>query len=150
MPKYLTKEGLEKLNKEMEYLTKVKRKEVAEKLKDAIAQGDLKENAGYDAAKNEQGFIEARIREIRGILGQAEIIENKKSDQVQIGSIVVVSSAEGQEKFQIVSPEEADIANNKISLKSPLGQSLLGKRQGNKVKVETPGGTLEYKIIEIL
>lgn len=149
MPKYLTKEGLEKLNKELEYLKSVKRKEVAEKLRDAIAQGDLKENAGYDAAKNEQGFIESRIREIKGIVGQAEIIEKREGGDVQIGSVVVLGSDEGQEKFQIVSPEEADVMNNKISLKSPLGEALFGKRQGSKIKVETPGGKTEYKIIEI-
>lgn len=137
------------MNKEMEYLTKVKRKEVAEKLKDAIAQGDLKENAGYDAAKNEQGFVEARIREIRGIVGQAEIIKNNESDKIQLGSVVVLDSDSGQEKFQIVGPEEADILNNKISLKSPLGQSLYGKAKGAKVKVETPGGRLEYKVLDI-
>lgn len=149
MPKYLTKEGLEKLNKEMEYLTKVKRKEVAEKLKDAIAQGDLKENAGYDAAKNEQGFIEARIKEIRGIVSQAEIIDNGKSDKVQIGSVVVLSSDDGQDKFQLVSPEEADIMSNKISHQSPLGEALCGKRKGTRIKVSTPGGKIEYKILEI-
>lgn len=149
MPKYLTKEGLEKLNKEMEHLTNVRRKEVAEKLKDAIAQGDLKENAGYDAAKNEQGFIEARIREIRGILSQAEVIENEKSDKVRIGSVVVLGSDDGQDKFQIVSPEEADIMDNKISHQSPLGEALCGKCKGAKVKVETPGGKLEYKVLEI-
>lgn len=137
------------MNKEIEYLTKVKRKEVAEKLKDAIAQGDLKENAGYDAAKNEQGFVEARIREIRGIVGQAEIIKNNESDKIQLGSVVVLDSDSGQEKFQIVGPEEADILNNKISLKSPLGQSLYGKAKGAKVKVETPGGRLEYKVLDI-
>src|SRR3989344_4176973 len=129
MAKYLTKEGLEKLNKELEYLKNVKRKEVAEKLKDAIAQGDLKENAGYDAAKNEQGFIEARVREIKGIVGQAEVIENKQSDNVQIGSVVILDIDGGQEKFQIVSPEEADALDNKISFKSPLGEALCGKRK---------------------
>lgn len=149
MAKYLTREGLEKLNKEMEHLTGVRRKEVAEKLKDAIAQGDLKENAGYDAAKNEQGFIEARIKEIRGIVSQVEILENGKSDKVRIGSVVVLSSDDGEEKFQIVAPEEADIMNDKISHQSPLGEALCGKCKGTKVKVSTPGGKIEYKILEI-
>lgn len=133
----------------MEHLISVRRKEVAEKLKDAIAQGDLKENAGYDAAKNEQGFIEARIKEIRGTVSQAEIIENEKSDKVRIGSVVALSSDDGQEKFQVVGPEEADIMDNKISHQSPLGKALCGKCKGAKVKVETPGGKLEYKILDI-
>ena len=118
--KYLTREGLEKLKKELDYLKNVRRKEVALKLKDAISQGDLRENAGYDTAKDEQGFLEARIRELKGIIGQAEIIEKKESDKVQICSVVSLSSANGEDKFQIVGPEEADIMANKISFQSPL------------------------------
>lgn len=149
MSKYLTKEGLEKLNKELDYLNNIKRKEVAEKLKDAIAQGDLKENAGYDAAKNEQGFLEARIKEIKSILGQAEVIKINESDKVQLGSNVILKSGEGEDKFQIVSPEEADVMNNKISLKSPLGEALYKKTKGAKIKVQTPVGKTEYQILDI-
>ncbi len=149
MAKYLTKEGLEKLQKELEYLKNTKRKEVAEKLKQAIAQGDLKENAGYDTAKDEQGFLEARIRELKGIIGQAEIIEKKESNKVQMFSVVSLSSPDGEEKFQLVGPEEADIMGNKISFQSPLGEALLNKKKGDIVKVHTPGGKIEYKIIEI-
>ena len=146
MAKYLTQDGLEKLNKELEYLKNTKRKEVAEKLKQAISQGDLKENAGYDAAKDEQGFIEGRIRELKGIIGQAEMIEKKESNKVQIGSLVFLSSNDGEEKFQLVGPEEADILENKISFESPLGKALLNKEKGDIIKVNTPGGKKEYKI----
>jgi transcription elongation factor GreA len=149
MKKYLTREGLEKLQKELEYLKNFRRKEVAIKLKDAIAQGDLKENAGYDSAKDEQGFIEARIRELKGIIAQAEVIEKKESNKVQICSCVSLSSVSGEDKFQVVSPEEADILENKISFQSPLGEALLGKKKGDIVKITTPGGKTEYKIIKI-
>ncbi len=151
MTKYLTKEGLEKLQKELEYLKNTKRKEVAEKLKQAIAQGDLKENAGYDTAKDEQGFLEARIRELKGIIGQAEIVkkEEKESNKIQMFSVVSLSSPDGEEKFQLVGPEEADILGNKISFQSPLGEALLNKKKGDIVRVCTPGGKTEYKIIEV-
>lgn len=149
MAKYLTREGLEKLQKELEHLKNFRRKEVALKLKDAIAQGDLKENAGYDSAKDEQGFIEARIRELKGIIAQAEVVEKKESSRVQICSCVSLSSSGGEDKFQIVSPEEADIMENKISFQSPLGSALLNKKKGDIVKVATPSGKIEYKIINI-
>lgn len=149
MKKYLTKEGLEKLQKELEYLKNVARKEVAIKLKEAIAQGDLKENAGYDSAKDEQGFIEARIRELKGIIANAEVVEKKESSKVQICSSVSLSSVNGEDKFQIVSPEEADTLENKISFQSPLGGALLNKKKGDIVKITTPSGKMEYKIIEI-
>lgn len=149
MEKYLTKEGLSELRKELEYLEGHKRKEISERLKNAISQGDLKENAGYDAAKEEQGFIEGRIRELKGIIGQAKIIEKKGNGRVEVGSSVSLKSGEGLGKFQIVGPEEADILNNKISFESPLGAAILNKKKGDSVKIDTPGGKKEYKIIEI-
>lgn len=149
MKKYLTQEGLEKLKKELEYLKNVKRKEVSEKLKQAIGQGDIKENAGYDAAKEEQGFVEGKIRELKAVVAQAEVIEKKENGRVQIGSFISLVFSEGEEKFQLVDPEEADILENKISFKSPLGSALLNKRKGESVKVNAPGGKKEYKIVEI-
>ena len=150
MPKkYLTQEGLEKFKKELERLKTVARKEVAIKLKEAIAQGDLKENAGYDSAKDEQGFIEARIRELKGIIANAEVIEKKESNKVEICSCVSLSSVHGEDKFQIVAPEEADILENKISFKSPLGEALLNKKKGDVVKINTPSGKTDYKIVNI-
>jgi len=149
MKKYLTLEGLEKFKKELEYLENVKRKEVSEKIGHAASQGDLKENAGYDAAKDEQGFVEGRIRELKGIIAQAEVIEKKETGKVRIGSFVFLNSSEGKEKFQIVGPEEADILNNKISFKSPLGEAILNKKKGDVVRINTPDGKKEYKIEEI-
>ncbi|MDO8601217.1 MAG: transcription elongation factor GreA [bacterium] len=149
LKKYLTQEGLEKLKKELEHLKNVARKEVATKLKEAISQGDLKENAGYDSAKDEQGFIEGRIRELKGIIANAEVVEKRESNKVQICSCVSLSSNSGEDKFQIVSSEEADILENKISFQSPLGEALLNKKKGDTVKITTPGGKTEYKIINI-
>jgi len=149
MVKYLTSEGLEKLKKELEYLEKVKRKEISERIRQTASQGDLKENAGYDAAKEEQGFVEGRIRELKEIVNQAKVIEKKENGRIQIGSFVSLSSGGEKEKFQIVSPEETDVLNNKISFKSPLGEQLLGKKKGESVKFDTPGGKKEYKITEV-
>ena len=137
------------MKKELEYLEKVKRKEVSEKLKQTASQGDLSENAGYDAAKEEQGFIEGRIKELKDIIAQAEVIEKKENGKIQTGSFVVLNSEEGKKKFQIVSPEEADILKGKLSFESPLGEALLNKKKGDIVKINTPGGLKEYKIIEI-
>lgn len=150
MAKYLTKEGIEKLKKELEYLENVKRKELSDKLKYSISQGDLSENAGYDAAKEEQGFVEGRIRELKEIINQAAIIEKNGNSIIQIGSIVSIESDNEKEVYQIVSPEEVDIMNNKISFKSPLGAQLLRKRKGEIVKIKIPNdGVKEYKIINV-
>jgi len=149
MIKYLTAEGLEKLKKELEHLEKVKRKEISERIRHTAAQGDLKENAGYDAAKDEQGFVEGRIKELKETINQAKVIERKENGLIQIGSLVSLTSGGEKQKFQIVSPEEADVLNDKISFKSPLGEQLIGKKKGEAVKVDTPDGKKEYKIIEV-
>jgi len=149
MVRYLTPEGLEKLKKELRYLTDVKRKEISERIRHTASQGDLKENAGYDAAKEEQGFIEGRIKELSQILAQAEIISKKDNGKVQLGVTVNLECEGKKEKFQIVGPEEADIIQGKISFKSPLGEAILGKKKGDKVKIKTPDGERECKIIGI-
>ena len=149
MKKYFTEEGLNKFKKDFGYLESDKRKDVAEKIKLAVSQGDLSENAAYDAAKEEQGFVEGRIGELKSIIAQAELISGKANGKVQIGSIVVVSSQDGKEEFQIVGPEEADVLKNKISFKSPLGESLLDKRKGESLEIDAPGGKKTYKIISI-
>ncbi len=149
MVKYLTLEGLEKLKKELDYLEKVKRKEVSERIRHTASQGDLKENAGYDAAKEEQGFVEGRIKELKEILSQVEIVKKGESHKVRIGSLVCLESEAGEKNFQIVGPEEADILQGKISFKSPLGEAILNKKKGDVVEVETPAGKEEYEIIEI-
>ena len=149
MVRYLTPEGLEKLKKELRYLVDVKRKEISERIRHTASQGDLKENAGYDAAKEEQGFIEGRIKELSQILAQAEIISKKDNGKVQLGVTVNLECEGKKEKFQIVGPEEADIIQGKISFKSPLGEAILGKKKGDKVKIKTPDGERECKIIGI-
>src|SRR4030066_2449519 len=134
MAKYLTSDGLAKLKKELEYLEKEKRKEVSERLRQAISQGDLSENAGYDAARDEQEFVERRIKELKSTIAQAKIIEKEKSNKVEIGSFVSLKSKEGKDEFQIIGPEEADVLNNKISFQSPLGGALLNRQVGETVK----------------
>lgn len=146
--KHLTSQGLSNFKKELEYLEKVKRKEVSKKLREAASQGDLSENAGYDMAKEEQSFLEGKIKEIREIISQAKIIEKKESDEIQISSFVFLEGEEGRETFQIVEPEEANILQEKISLKSPLGEAILGKKKGEVVEVKTPQGRKKYKIID--
>lgn len=149
MTKYLTSDGLAKLKKELEHLEKVKRKEVAEKLRQAVSQGDLSENAGYDTARDEQEFIERRVKELKSIINQVKIISKEKTNKVQIGSFVSLKSKEGKEEFQIVGSEEADVLNNRISFLSPLGEAILNKQEGETVKINTPGGEKEYKVIKI-
>ena len=149
MTKYLTAEGLAKLKKELEYLKNVKRKEVSEQISFSASFGDLKENAAYDTAKEEQGFVEGRIAELEEVLNQAKILKKNGAGTVQLGSIVLVSSHNKKEKFQIVEPEEADIDKGKISYKSPLGGVLLGKRRGAKIEIEAPGGRIGYQIVEV-
>lgn len=149
MEKYFTKEGLEKLKEELKYLENDKRKEVAEKLKYAISFGDLKENAAYDEAKDAQGFLEGRISDLKKIIIGAKIIKVEKTGKVQIGSAVVLFYDGQKEEFQIVGPEEADINAGKISHLSPLGKTLLGKSEGEKVIVKNAENGIEYKIIEI-
>ena len=130
MARYLTAEGLEKLKKELDCLQNVKRKEVSERIRHTASQGDLKENAAYHMAKDEQGFMEARIRELREIVSQAEVIKKGNKEKVEIGSTVFLKSKSGEDKYQIVGPEEADILCGKISFKSPLGEAILGKKKG--------------------
>lgn len=149
MVKYLTKEGLEKLKKELAHLETVERKEVIKRISHAASHGDLKENAGYHAAREDQAFIEEKIKRLTATINQAEVVESKDKGVVGIGSIVSIKSMDGQYKYQIVDPEEADIASGKISFKSSLGEALLGKKKGDAVQFGTPAGVKEYKIINI-
>jgi len=149
MVKHLTQEGLEKLKKELDHLKTVARKEVQERIRSSAAHGDLKENAGYHAAKEDQSFIEGRILQLEDIINQAQAIEKKQGGGVQIGSVVCLKSKAGEDKYQIVEPEEADIMAGKISLKSSLGEALLGKKKGDIVKFITLDGVKEYKITKI-
>jgi transcription elongation factor GreA len=149
MVKYLTKEGLDNLKKELERLEKVERKEVAERLKHAISFGDISENAAYDEAKEALGFLEGKILELKETICSAKIIEKNGEKGVQIGSLVSLLSGGKKEEFQIVGPEEADVFKGKISYQSPLGKILLGREKGEKVVLKTPGGSVNYEIIGV-
>ena len=157
MPKYLTKQSLEKFKKELDYLKTEKRKEIGEKLKVAISFGDLSENAAYSQAKEEQSFLEGRILELEYLIKTAEIIEEKPhTGWVQVGSVVFLHNlAEKKglfkkpEKFEIVGAAEADPLAGKISVESPIGKALLNKPKGAIVEIETPRGKVKYKIAKI-
>lgn len=149
MVKYLTPEGLEKLKKELEHLEKVERKEVIEKIRDSAAQGDLKENAGYHIAKENQSFIEGKIIQLKEIINQAKVVGKKEGGGIQIGSVVSLEFEDGKEKFQIVESEEADILSGKISHKSSLGEALLDKKKGDTVEFKTPDGVKKCKILGV-
>lgn len=149
----LTYEGLKKLEDELEELKVVKRKEVADKIKEAREQGDLSENAEYDAAKDEQRDIEARIEEIEKILKNAEVVVEEEADlgKVSIGCSVKILDMEFDEEleYKIVGSMEANSLKGKISNESPVGKALMGKTAGDVVTVETQVGELQYKILSI-
>jgi len=151
MPKYLTPEGLEKLKKELDYLKRVKRKEIAQKLKHAISFGDLSENAAYREAKEAQAFLEGKILELEDIIRSANVFKSKKNGQVEIGSRVLIKSNHDKQilKFKIVGAPETDPLEGKISYESPLGKALFGKHKGAIIKVKTPEGKIQYQILEI-
>ena len=149
----LTYAGLRKLEDELHDLKVVKRKEVAGKIKEAREQGDLSENAEYDAAKDEQRDIEARIEEIEKILKNAEVVveDEVDFDKINIGCSVLVYDKEFDEEiqFKIVGSTEANSLQGKISNESPVGQALLGKKVGDEIQVETQAGVMEYKVLKI-
>ncbi len=150
----LTDDGLKKLEDELENLKTVARSEIAERIKIARGYGDLSENSEYDDAKNEQAKIEARIAEIEAVLKNHVIISDDeiKGDTVTIGVIVEIKDEKKKttSKFHIVGSAEADPLNNHISDESPVGRALMGKKAGDKVTVETPGGEINYKIVSIV
>lgn len=146
---YLTKEGLEKLRAELTELETEGRKKMARELKHAISFGDLRENAAYDTAKNNQAFMEARIAELKELTRNAEIVKKASSDKIELGSTVTVRMASGEKKFRIVDPGEADPMIGKLSYKSPMGEALLGETKGKKVIVQLPVGEKELEIIAI-
>jgi transcription elongation factor GreA len=151
MAVYLTPEGKEKLERELKDLVENKRTELAAKLKEAISQGDLSENADYSDAKEQQAFLEGRIREIESMLRSAVIIEETATTGVvMIGSqVTVVEDGSEPETYKIVGAAEADPDRGLISNESPLGAALLQARKGDTVRVETPGGEIFFKIVKI-
>jgi len=152
-PVYLTQEGYTKLREELDHLENVRRREIAEQIAEAKAEGDLRENAGYDEAKNAQAFVEGRIRELKAKTRNAHIINDSDSpaDKVALGRKVVVQEVgtDEEESYIIVGSTEADPLNGRISNESPIGKAMIGKRKGAKVTVNTPGGEIDFKILRI-
>ncbi|OPY57596.1 MAG: Transcription elongation factor GreA [Pelotomaculum sp. PtaU1.Bin035] len=150
----LTVGGLKKLEDELEELKSVRRREVAERIRQAIAFGDISENSEYEDAKNEQAFIEGRILTLEKMLRNAKIIddENLGTEVVSIGSVVLLKDLEFDDEFEytIVGSAEADPGANKISNESPVGRAILGQPKGSVVEVAVPAGQLKYQIIDIL
>ncbi len=148
---FLTAEGRRKLEEELDYLRTVKRRQIAENLKSAIADGDLWENAGYEESKRQQAFVEGRIREIETILADSELLEASGDHEVaSLGArVTIVEEGHDPETYQIVGRAEADPLEGRISNESPLGKSLLGCRIGQKIEVNTPGGTVRLEIVAI-
>jgi transcription elongation factor GreA len=153
MPTPITKKGYEALQAELDRLLKVERPKVIEAIAEARSHGDLSENAEYDAAKDRQGFIEARINEIKSKLADARIIDtaNLVSDTVVFGATVVIIDIESnQEKqYTLVGQDEADLKNGKISVQSPVGKALIGRRVGDQIQVTTPARVAEYEVRQI-
>jgi transcription elongation factor GreA len=151
---YLTKEGYEKLESELDYLINVRRKEVATQIAEAKAEGDISENAGYDEAKNAQAFLEGRIREVENRIRNAQLIDemaDMPANIVALGRTVVVKEVgtDLEETYAIVGSVEVDPKNGRISNESPMGKALLGKKVGDKVTVKTPGGEIQFQILNL-
>jgi transcription elongation factor GreA len=151
----VTREGLKKLKDELDDLENVKRREVSQRLKEAISFGDLSENSEYEDAKNEQALVEGRIAELKGMIKTAKIITEKKSDGkvVHVGSTVTIQNLTDNDKpetYTIVGSTEANPSEAKISNESPVGAAIVDKDQGEEVKVITPAGEKLYKIIKVM
>ncbi len=149
----LTREGYDKIVKEIEHLKTAKRREIAGDISKARAFGDLKENAEYDAAKNNQAMNERKIAELEGKLANAQIIDESKiaKDQVFIGATILLKDLKNQDEFSysIVSPDEADFDAGKISVQSPIAKGLLGLKVGDIAQIKIPAGLLKYKVLKI-
>ena len=150
---YFTEEGLSKLKNELRLLKTSGRKKIAQQIADARDKGDLSENAEYDAAKEAQGLHELKISKLESTLSNAKIVDKKNIDasKVSILSKVDIKNLQNDMKFtyQIVAEEESDLKSGKLSVKSPIGSSLLGKRKGDKVKINTPSGNIKFQILNI-
>ena len=150
---YLTREGFEKLQQELEYLRNEKRKEVAVRLQEAMEDGELIENAEYEDAKNEQAFTEGRIKDLELLLANAHIIDeddDKEHGAIEVGSKVTIQEEKyDPETYMIVGPAEADPKQNRISNESPLGRALMNRHSGEKVKVEAPGGAFVVEVLRV-
>ncbi|MDN4618610.1 transcription elongation factor GreA [Paenibacillus sp. PsM32] len=149
----LTREGIKKLEDELEELKGPRRKELSQRLKLAISYGDLKENSEYHSAKDDQAFMETRVLILEKMLRNAQVVnaDNLDLSKVSIGSTILLHDLEFGEdiEYQIVGPAEADVINNKLSYESPLGKALIGQKVGNTITFEAPMGTFKYKLLEI-
>ena len=147
----VTREGLEKMQKELDELRSTKRAEIAQRLKAAIAMGDLSENSEYDEAKNAQAFPEGRILQLEQQIRTAQVIEKVAKDRVDVGSTVLIEDMEEhlQEKVTIVGSTESNPFEGRISNESPVGRALMGAKAGDTVEAEAPNGVLKYKVISI-
>ncbi len=148
---YITEEKKQALQDELKHLKTVKRKEIIESLEAAKALGDLSENAEYHQAREDQGKAEDRINQIEYILQSAVVVKKHRSNKVEIGTTVIVKKEGSKEEitYSIVGAEEADMAHNKISNKSPLGEAIFGKTKGDVVSIQTPKGLVKYTLIDI-
>ncbi len=153
MPTPITKKGYDTLKSELDRFRKIERPKVIEAIAEARAHGDLSENAEYDAAKERQGFVEARIKELESKLADARVIEiaGRTSETIVFGATVVLVEQESQQRkqYMLVGQDEADLKESKISIQSPVGRALIGKRIGDFVEVTTPVKQVEYEVLEI-
>ena len=149
----LTQEGLDKLERELEELKTVKRRDIAEKIKTALSFGDLSENSEYDEAKNEQGIVEARIAEIEATLMNVEILDSESltTEQIQLGNKIKLKNVQTKKEMnlRIVGSKEVDMKAGKISDESPIGKACIGHKVGDVFSAEAPAGTVTYEILEI-
>ncbi len=150
-PSFLTREGYQKLQEELEYLRTIKRQEVANRLHEAMEGGELIEDAEYEAAKNEQAFVEGRIQELEILLANARVIEGTgKSETVQIGAKVTIREGDNEpEQYTIVGPAEANPRNGRVSNESPLGRALMDHRTGDQIRVDAPGGSFTVQLLKV-
>jgi len=150
---FLTREGFQKLQDELDTLRTTKREEIAIRLHEAIEGGELLDNAELEAAKNEQAFVEGRIKELEMLLATARVVDEvaAKVETIQVGSrvLIQVEGRKEKEEYTMVGAAEADPLHGKISNESPIGKALMNKKEGDKVQVETPAGTLVIKVIKL-
>ncbi|MCB9251454.1 MAG: transcription elongation factor GreA [Flavobacteriales bacterium] len=150
---YMTKEGYDNLVKEIEELEKIERPRISAQIGEAREKGDLSENAEYDAAKEAQGLLEMKIAKLKTILGESRILDESKVDLSKVGILTKVSllnkKLNSKVEYCIVSEKEANLKEGKISVKSPIGMGLMGKKVGETAQVKVPAGTLEFEILEI-
>jgi transcription elongation factor GreA len=147
----MTRQGYDRLQQELDHLKRTERPGIIKAIAEARAHGDLSENAEYHAAKERQGFIEGRIRELESKLGAAEVIEPPRDgDRITFGSTVRLRGADGKElRYQIVGSDESDPAGGRVSILSPLARTLIGKEVGDEVKVQAPGGAKTYEVLAV-